>query len=574
MKTIHTSSLNEIKSVFNSESDNEQYFKVLKNSNSAKLYNVELAQPIVRKTKASVIWKSETNLDLVKISQIEEKKRLEIGSVIENFFKLFERRIKRFKGIPEDFTNKVMEIPDWDSILVNESEGYIVIVNWGFLNDKFNRREGLIKTIFPVPNQSVLVHFQNEEKQPIIDHELIVVTTSGELNDLTDTRGYARFGTLTRGKEFEVYELDSKGLKNFLKKFVCDGSSEYLIEKKEKVEITVIVNSKTKNRVQNEDFYVDTNHLNGECFNTKKLGSFVLKHPIGEGSFIVKDSNKKIILSENLPKKDTTYIIELNKEEETPPVKDDIEENTENCLKLVFLNGFDKPLKGLRVLLSYESKQNSFTTNEQGEIAINGIKEDQINYYFSRHKQVWEDCILVDTENEKHYIKSKPNYPWFWWLFILLLLILIWCCVFGSCFCEDETITHQQTTEQNKTLIKEQEVKQKNILSINCNTETKSGGYGVTQTKHIMGAKPGKVLIKYNMDNIPDKLEVLYEGKVLTSTFEVYKNENGYVGEIMESGGKGSLSFDYQPINEESVTVVVTGPNEKTSWSYIISCPN
>lgn len=55
MKTIHTSSLNEIKSVFNSESDNEQYFKVLKNSNSAKLYNVELAQPIVRKTKASVI---------------------------------------------------------------------------------------------------------------------------------------------------------------------------------------------------------------------------------------------------------------------------------------------------------------------------------------------------------------------------------------------------------------------------------------------------------------------------------------------------------------------------------------
>ncbi|PJX22789.1 hypothetical protein CAP47_07115 [Psychroflexus sp. S27] len=578
MKTVHTSYLNEIKSVFNSEADNEQYYKVLKNSNSSKLYNVELAQPIVRKTKATVIWKSETNLDLIKLSELEESKRLEIGSIIENFFKLFEQRIQRFKNIPKDFTKKVMEIPDWNSILVNESEGYIVIVNWGFLNDKFDRREGLIKTIFPVPDQSILIHLQNEDKEPISGHSLNVVTTSENRKDLTDTNGYARFGTMIRGEEFEVYEVNENGEEHFLRKFVCDGSPEYLIEKKEYVEITVVVKSETEQGIQHKDFYVDTIELSNEYFNTKKLGRFTLKHPIAESDFIVKDSKKEIVLRESLPVKDTTFLIELNEEkEQSQPTENKIKENTQKHLKLVFLNNFNKPLKDLEVELNYDKKEakETFTTNQQGEVVVNKLKGNQIDYSFKRYREIWENSIHVQTDNETHYIQTKPKFPWIWWLIISVLLVLLWCCFFGNCFCKNDTKTEKQATGQNEIKTEEQATDQNEteIRIVDCNEETKSGGYGVTKTQHNMGANPGKVIVQYEMQNIPDKLEVFYEGNVLTSTFEINGNENGFVGDALKSGGQGKLSFEYKPNKENFVTVRVTGTDENTAWGYIILCP-
>ena len=44
-----------------------------------------------------------------------------------------------------------------------------------------------------------------------------------------------------------------------------------------------------------------------------------------------------------------------------------------------------------------------------------------------------------------------------------------------------------------------------------CNTSTKSGNDGVTEEKHALGKNSGWVTITYNMQSVPDKLEVFYE---------------------------------------------------------------
>ena len=46
----------------------------------------------------------------------------------------------------------------------------------------------------------------------------------------------------------------------------------------------------------------------------------------------------------------------------------------------------------------------------------------------------------------------------------------------------------------------------------NCNQENKSGGEGISSNKHFLGENSGKVSVSYNMESIPDKMEIFYDG--------------------------------------------------------------
>ena len=88
-----------------------------------------------------------------------------------------------------------------------------------------------------------------------------------------------------------------------------------------------------------------------------------------------------------------------------------------------------------------------------------------------------------------------------------------------------------------------------------------SGGAGVTQTEHYLGATPGRVTLQWNMFTIPDRLEVYYRGRLIAST----------PGAVARLGG---VSFDWKPTRGDySVSVVVVGDRMGTRWVYYISCP-
>ncbi|QKE11219.1 putative tail fiber protein [Pseudomonas phage PaBG] len=87
----------------------------------------------------------------------------------------------------------------------------------------------------------------------------------------------------------------------------------------------------------------------------------------------------------------------------------------------------------------------------------------------------------------------------------------------------------------------------------------KSGGAGVTDTFIDMGSTAGKVGIRYQMWQIPDKLDVYQEGTLVATT-------GGPVT------GDHWLYFDYDPSRGQKIQVRVTGSGA-TSWSFLHTCP-
>lgn len=90
-------------------------------------------------------------------------------------------------------------------------------------------------------------------------------------------------------------------------------------------------------------------------------------------------------------------------------------------------------------------------------------------------------------------------------------------------------------------------------------SSVKSGGAGVTDTFIDMGSTAGKVGIRYQMYEIPDKLDVYQEGTLVATT-------GGPVT------GDHWLYFQYDPSKGQKIQVRITGSGA-TSWSFLHTCP-
>ncbi|MEV0851229.1 hypothetical protein [Nocardia fluminea] len=98
-----------------------------------------------------------------------------------------------------------------------------------------------------------------------------------------------------------------------------------------------------------------------------------------------------------------------------------------------------------------------------------------------------------------------------------------------------------------------------------CNRSTKSGGAGVTSTTHQLGVTgPTSFVLTYETLNIPDRIQVFYEGGQVLDT--------GYVGDNANEG-TGSRVVSLPAGSSSTVSVRVTGPND-TQWEYTVNCPS
>lgn len=94
-----------------------------------------------------------------------------------------------------------------------------------------------------------------------------------------------------------------------------------------------------------------------------------------------------------------------------------------------------------------------------------------------------------------------------------------------------------------------------------CNVAVESDGSNPMRLRHDLGAAPGRVRIAFDMEAIPDRMDVVYRGRVVAST-----------GRAVAQGG--ALEFDWSPeAGDTVVEIVVTGTENLTSWRYRISCP-
>jgi len=146
-----------------------------------------------------------------------------------------------------------------------------------------------------------------------------------------------------------------------------------------------------------------------------------------------------------------------------------------------------------------------------------------------------------------------------WWLFYTALFLLIGLLVYAILW-----------NPNNKITVLEQQLKDCNTAGligtseniVNCDARVQSGGQGNTQTQHLLGKKPGKIVLQYDMKTIPDEIEVFYDGQLVLST-------NGLVS------GTGQLEWGYKGESgkPDYCIVKISAPTPDTAWEYIVNCP-
>lgn len=157
-----------------------------------------------------------------------------------------------------------------------------------------------------------------------------------------------------------------------------------------------------------------------------------------------------------------------------------------------------------------------------------------------------------------------------WLLLLLLLLLLLKKCNPSGCnFKLNNCSDCQEEVERLRKKI--DSLNSDN--TIGCSQAAKSGGRGITEKKHILGNKSGRVVIEYDMESVPDKMEVFYEGNLVTSTNEINGNVKGFVGGKNAAKCCGALSFDFQYNKDDHCMVRVTGGSTDTKWKYTLFCP-
>lgn len=495
MHEIHISKLSEIKSVFNSYADNEQYYKVLKKSGLNIIDSVELAQPLSRNSNLTIIWKAKTVQKAIAFNSLIESDKKIVSQELENFFTKFKAKTDQFRNISSDFANKVIQIPDVGSIFFDPNNKKIVIVNWGFLEDSFNRKEGVINTLFPRQSNSILIKVIDQDNKAVSNLEMELSTDDKRIIKRTNNNGYANFNHLPKGKEFNI-SLINHTTSSELFNFICDGRSEYILK-----------------------IQIDANSLEIEE-----------EQPVSFDEEFEKELN-------------------LDKLEQNIDINEDV--------TIQFVNFFNRPIKSLNVSI-FDGNKYQYETNRNGEINFTS-SSTLLEASCVHKKNEWTSEINL-INSRYHIVKLKPKYPWLWWLLILFLSFLLVCCLFFNCFCSSKEESIVQEKEETKA------------NSLPCNSENKSGGEGITLNIHNLGDQIGTVYINYDMQNVPDKIEVFYQNELVASTYDVQGNKDGYVGGAAGTSCCGTISFNYVKDRDDFCKIVVSG-NDQTAWAYSISCP-
>ncbi len=168
-----------------------------------------------------------------------------------------------------------------------------------------------------------------------------------------------------------------------------------------------------------------------------------------------------------------------------------------------------------------------------------------------------------------HFIRGINLFAFrFWWLILLLF-------IFGlfsfTKFCRYQEDLRCEHIAEASLSIDEAIAGLSNCCScappentLPCDVRSiENGTTGVRENTYWLGDVPGRVVINYNMQNIPDQMDVFYDNVLVAST-------RGLVS------GTGSLQFDYlaQPGKVKYCVVRMTAPQDQTYWEYLVSCPH
>lgn len=458
MKQVSISSLGDLKTVFNSPDDNVHYFNVISkvfNSNSS---NVILAKPIVRNNLHQIIWKADVPAGLISLNEIPNTDKELIGSKIKNAFDAFGEKGKSFRNFPPDFVNKIQEIPDLGSIKIgglNSAEEVIVITNWAFLEDNIDRKSGLLQSIFPAPNYSILAKVEYTDGSSAPGYQITLNSAVNKISDISDKHGYVRLGNVKRGDSFELIDQNGSLLERDL---IADGRDHYVIRVQKELALKIrLLCSEDRSAASYEKVTVQTGLLAGKEFTSDENGEIFLNHPYENERFIVSHNGEEK-LSVDFPSSDETFEVLINCPAEEPLVYEEMPEiEDEEVISppstvIKFSNFFGRPIKNFD--FTVEDNQGEKTcqgvTDEFGEHEVMLEKGPKV-VRFKRFGVPWSYDFNHTASTSIHHFKPRGIFPWFWWIVCALLLLLLLCCWLRWDYCQicNDKVDQVQTTDEH-----------------------------------------------------------------------------------------------------------------------------
>lgn len=165
-------------------------------------------------------------------------------------------------------------------------------------------------------------------------------------------------------------------------------------------------------------------------------------------------------------------------------------------------------------------------------------------------------------------VRNSGCFRWLWW--ILLLLLLLWflkqCTGVGhqvGCYWDKWRAENKITEIQSDNAQIQQEVDQNEVVIQPCNIVTPAGDNQPFTGVYALGKHSGQVRIDYNMKDIPDRMDVYYDGELVATTEKKVSH-------------KGSLTYDYvydKNRPQELVIKVIPHKSPRTEWLFKLNCP-
>lgn len=424
MNIVSESNLGKIKSVFNDNSSNAHYYKIIDKTFKDFIKNLEFAKPIIQVNSGQVIWQSIEKGPYLKYASLDKEKKRDIDRLIQD-------RLNEMSAILGDdnnqnFLENIIEIPSEASIFYTidaEHNINVILTEWGYVKDDHVKSEGVLKKIFSTSMKSFIVKFKSVKSESLENVNAIISSEDLNLRTSSNKEGLIKLNNLKKGNTLQISSTNGSFDDVRLKIEILE---EHTIIVKREYELSFNFIDSNSNPVSNYNFLFKSDVYINKNIQTDFNGNFRFKHPESESDFYIFSPENEELLLEVIPSENHQYTIVYD-----PPLKEDIVEDIieepklEKPIELEFLNWRKKPIANKEIDLYGKNGKTSYTTNNSGLVYLKSLNKD-IDYaiFMDFKKTSWKKEFKHTDKNRYTFIVKKKRFLWWWLPFILFFLLL------------------------------------------------------------------------------------------------------------------------------------------------------
>ncbi|NOQ75775.1 MAG: hypothetical protein GQ574_27455 [Crocinitomix sp.] len=550
MYKITQSSLENIKSVFGSNTTNHSRYEIIEKRIHPLMANFEFAKPYILENSGIVHWKSKYNLDFKQYAEIQDEALKEkIDRVIYNSIHYLEEKLPT--ELNTEFLSNIIELPSSDAVFyVLDPDGNVkvVLTEWGFVKDELDFEKGALRKIKPASLNSGIVLFQDKTGNAIKNVSCRIDSPSFQATLQSDHLGVLKLNGINRREKINASSAESRFESQPL---IFNQKDEAIII----VKLDAILNFKVldSNGKTVPNFKLNfASEFKNVNFETNPNGEYKIIHPEFDGSFKVFFENQEY-LNEPLPFGEKDYLIALPQEAEIPiapiplPEENEVEEGVDEVEDwhpaiFEFLTRRKKPIANQEIELYGAKEKKIYKTNSAGQIEVWKKDIAKENTLFTRFKKSdWKKDFAYIGEEKLTFIIKQRRFLWWWIPAFLLFFFLISLIPFEVN--HDYVVYDEETNER--------------LSNVNINTlNTNYSQFSVSGINSNVTNGDGEVTINYGRQSLFNQIFNPIEKSILAEK-NGYNSVNATVRLGFNDNNKSWLFLNRDP---DPIVVIVQPP--------------